>query len=30
MELKTILTILLCLFIIGGAIFLHSRKNNKD
>lgn len=27
MELKTILAIVLCLVIVGGAIFLHMRKN---
>ncbi len=29
MELKTILAIVLCLIIIGGAIFLQIRKKNK-
>ena len=29
MELKTILAIVLCLIIIGGAIFLQVRKRNK-
>lgn len=29
MELKTILAIVLCLVIAGGAIFLYMRKNSK-
>lgn len=29
MELKTILAIVLCLVILGGAIFLHLRKKRK-
>lgn len=29
MELKTILAIVLCLVIVGGAIFLHKRKKSK-
>lgn len=29
MELKTILAIVLCFVIVGGAIFLHFRKKNK-
>jgi hypothetical protein len=29
MELKTILAIVLCLVIVGGAIFLHMRKKRK-
>ncbi len=29
MELKTILAIVLCLVIVGGAIFLHLRKKRK-
>jgi len=27
--LRTILAILLCLFMVGGAMFLHIRKKNK-
>lgn len=31
MELKTILAIVLCVVIVGGAVFLHIRsKKNKD
>lgn len=29
MELKTILAIVLCLVIVGGAIFLYMRKKRK-
>lgn len=29
MELKAILAIALCLVIVGGAVFLHIRKNRK-
>ncbi|MGI6175199.1 MAG: LPXTG cell wall anchor domain-containing protein [Christensenellales bacterium] len=29
MTLKSILTIGLCLFIIGGLVFLHFKKKNK-
>lgn len=29
MELKTILAVVLCLVIVGGAIFLHLRKKRK-
>lgn len=29
MELKTILAIVLCLVIVGGAIFLHVRRKRK-
>ncbi len=29
MELKTILAIVLCLVIVGGAIFLYMRKKSK-
>lgn len=29
MELKTMLAIVLCLVIVGGAIFLHMRKKRK-
>ncbi len=29
MELKTILAIVLCLIIVGGAVFLQIRKRNK-
>lgn len=29
MELKTILAIVLCLVIVGGAIFLYMRKKHK-
>jgi hypothetical protein len=30
MELKTIIAIVLVAFIVGGAIWLHIRKKNKD
>ncbi len=29
MELKTILTIVLCLIIIGGAVYLHIKRKKK-
>ncbi len=29
MELKTILAIVLCLAIVGSAVFLHIRRKNK-
>lgn len=29
MELKTILAIVLCLFIVGSAVFLQFKKRNK-
>lgn len=29
MELKTILAIVLCLVIVGGAVFLHIRRRHK-
>lgn len=29
MELKTILAVMLCLVIIGGAVYLRSRKKKK-
>lgn len=29
MELKAILAIVLCLVIVGGAVFLHMRKKSK-
>lgn len=29
MEVKTILAIVLCLVIVGGAVFLHLRNRNK-
>ncbi|SFH37090.1 hypothetical protein SAMN05660649_04940 [Desulfotomaculum arcticum] len=28
MELKTILAVVLCLVIVGGAVYLHKRKKN--
>ncbi len=29
MELKTILAIVLCLVVVGGAVFLYVRRKNK-